>query len=162
MSEPLLTAERLTRDFRVDRERGPSRRLRAVEDVSFALFPGETLGVVGESGCGKSTLARMILRLIEPSVGAVHFLGQDITHLPEQKPRPLRRKTDRLPVISGTLPAPSRWPQGCRFHPRCPMAIAPCRTAPPDMIALDGGRQSRCIRARELLADAAGSLEQVP
>ena len=91
MSEPLLTAERLTRDFRVDRERGPSRRLRAVEDVSFALFPGETLGVVGESGCGKSTLARMILRLIEPSVGAVHFLGQDITHLPEQKLRPLRR-----------------------------------------------------------------------
>ena len=73
-----------------------------------------------------------------------------------------RRKTDRLPVISGTLPAPSRWPQGCRFHPRCPMAIAPCRAAPPDMTALDGGRQSRCIRARELLADAAGSLEQVP
>ena len=73
-----------------------------------------------------------------------------------------RRKTDRLPVISGTLPAPSRWPQGCRFHPRCPVAIAPCRAAPPDMTALDGGRQSRCIRARELLADAAGSLEQVP
>ena len=73
-----------------------------------------------------------------------------------------RRKTDRLPVISGTLPAPSRWPQGCRFHPRCPMAIAPCRAAPPDMTALDGGRQSRCIRARELLADAGGSPEQVP
>ena len=91
MSEPLLTAERLTRDFRIDGERGPARRLRAVEDVSFALFPGETLGVVGESGCGKSTLARMILRLIEPSVGAVHFLGHDITHLPEQKLRPLRR-----------------------------------------------------------------------
>jgi oligopeptide/dipeptide ABC transporter ATP-binding protein len=91
VSEPLLTAERLTRDFRVDGRRGPSQRLRAVEDVSFALFPGETLGVVGESGCGKSTLARMILRLIEPSVGAVHFLGHDITHLPEQKLRPLRR-----------------------------------------------------------------------
>jgi len=91
VSEPLLTAERLTRDFRVEGRRGPAQRLRAVEDVSFALFPGETLGVVGESGCGKSTLARMILRLIEPSVGAVHFLGQDITHLPEQKLRPLRR-----------------------------------------------------------------------
>ena len=91
MSEPLLTAERLTRDFRIDGERGPARRLRAVEDVSFTLDAGETLGVVGESGCGKSTLARMILRLIEPSVGAVHFLGHDITHLPEQKLRPLRR-----------------------------------------------------------------------
>ena len=52
MSEPLLTAERLTRDFRVEGRRGPAQRLRAVEDVSFALFPGETLGVVGESGCG--------------------------------------------------------------------------------------------------------------
>jgi len=91
VSDPLLTAEGLTRDFRVDGERGPARRLRAVEDVSFALLPGETLGVVGESGCGKTTLARMILRLIEPSVGAVHFLGHDITHLPEQKLRPLRR-----------------------------------------------------------------------
>jgi oligopeptide transport system ATP-binding protein len=91
VSEPLLTVEGLTRDFGVAGGRGPSRRLRAVEDVSFALFPGQTLGVVGESGCGKSTLARMILRLIEPSTGTVHFLGQDITHLSEQRLRPLRR-----------------------------------------------------------------------
>src|ERR1700758_5429930 len=62
-----------------------------VDDVSFALLPGETLGVVGESGCGKSTLARMILRLIEPSIGAITFMGEDITHLPEAKLRPLRR-----------------------------------------------------------------------
>jgi peptide/nickel transport system ATP-binding protein len=72
-----------------------------------------------------------------------------------------RHKSERLPVIAGTLPAPSRLPDGCRFHPRCPMAIAPCRAAPPAMNALDAGRHSRCLRARELLADAGASLEQV-
>src|SRR5207248_7913765 len=70
---------------------GSARRLRAVEDVSFRLSVGETLGVVGESGCGKSTLARMILRLIAPSSGAITFLNQDITHLSERALRPLRR-----------------------------------------------------------------------
>jgi oligopeptide/dipeptide ABC transporter ATP-binding protein len=72
-----------------------------------------------------------------------------------------RHKTDRLPVIAGTLPPPSRLPEGCRFHPRCPMAIAACRASPPEMTALGGGRHSRCLRASELLADAASSLEQV-
>jgi peptide/nickel transport system ATP-binding protein len=89
VSEPLLTADRLTRDFSI--AGASARRLRAVEDVSFSLAAGETLGVVGESGCGKSTLARMILRLIEPSAGAIHLCGKDITHLPEAKLRPLRR-----------------------------------------------------------------------
>jgi oligopeptide/dipeptide ABC transporter ATP-binding protein len=89
VSEPLLTVDRLTRDFTVGGSQ--ARRLRAVDDVSLTLEAGETLGVVGESGCGKSTLARMILRLIEPSAGAIHLLGRDITHLPEQKLRPLRR-----------------------------------------------------------------------
>jgi oligopeptide/dipeptide ABC transporter ATP-binding protein len=89
VSEPLLIVDHLTRDFSV--AGSPARRLRAVEDVSFALDVGETLGVVGESGCGKSTLARMILRLIEPSAGAIHLLGRDITHLPQAKLRPLRR-----------------------------------------------------------------------
>jgi len=72
-----------------------------------------------------------------------------------------QHKSERLPVIAGTLPAPSRLPEGCRFHPRCPMAIGPCRASPPEMIALSGGRHSRCIRASELLADAPSSLEQV-
>jgi oligopeptide/dipeptide ABC transporter ATP-binding protein len=92
VSEPILVAEHLTRDFRVAGERhGSARRLRAVEDVSFTLSVGETLGVVGESGCGKSTLARMILRLIAPSAGEIRFLSQDITHLSERALRPLRR-----------------------------------------------------------------------
>jgi peptide/nickel transport system ATP-binding protein len=72
------------------------------------------------------------------------------------------RKTEQLPVIAGTLPAPSRLPEGCRFHPRCPVAMASCRAAPPAMSALDSGRSSRCIRARELLTDTGASLEQVP
>jgi oligopeptide/dipeptide ABC transporter ATP-binding protein len=92
VSEPILVAEHLSKDFRIARGRhGPARLLRAVEDVSFALSAGETLGVVGESGCGKSTLGRMILRLSAPSAGEIRFLGQDITHLSERALRPLRR-----------------------------------------------------------------------
>jgi peptide/nickel transport system ATP-binding protein len=67
-----------------------------------------------------------------------------------------------LPVIPGTLPAPSRLPQGCRFHPRCPVAIDPCRASVPDMIALGASRRSRCIRASELIAPSALGLESVP
>jgi len=72
-----------------------------------------------------------------------------------------RHKSDRLPVIAGSLPAPSRLPDGCRFHPRCPMAVAACRASPPQMMVLGATRHSRCLRARELLADASSGLEQV-
>ena len=58
---------------------GRTKQLRAVDGVSFDLRPGETLGVVGESGCGKSTLARAVLRLVEPSAGAVSWLGRNLT-----------------------------------------------------------------------------------
>ncbi|GAB3463912.1 ABC transporter ATP-binding protein [Streptomonospora sediminis] len=63
----------------------------AVDDVSFDLQQGETLGVVGESGSGKSTLSRMITRLLTPTDGQIVFEGRDITKLPERKLRPLRR-----------------------------------------------------------------------
>jgi peptide/nickel transport system ATP-binding protein len=64
----------------------------AVNDVSFDVFPGETLGLVGESGCGKSTLARTLLRLIEPNHGQVVFEGRDILSLPPKAVRQLRRE----------------------------------------------------------------------
>jgi oligopeptide/dipeptide ABC transporter ATP-binding protein len=66
--------------------------LRAVDDVSFRLKRGETLGLVGESGCGKTTAGRTILRLIEPSAGRVIFDGTDVTALSSSELRPYRRR----------------------------------------------------------------------
>jgi peptide/nickel transport system ATP-binding protein len=65
--------------------------VRAVDGVSFDVYPTETLGIVGESGCGKSTLARLILRLIEPDAGTVRFAGEDVRAASAQRMKRLRR-----------------------------------------------------------------------
>jgi peptide/nickel transport system ATP-binding protein len=91
--EPLVSVRHLKVAFPVRGVFGQTKRyVMAVNDVSFDVFPGETLGLVGESGCGKSTLARTLLRLIEPNHGQVLFEGRDILSLPPKAVRQLRRE----------------------------------------------------------------------
>jgi peptide/nickel transport system ATP-binding protein/oligopeptide transport system ATP-binding protein len=86
--EPLLDVDGLVKDFPAGRHRV----VRAVDAVSFTLARGETLALVGESGCGKSTLARMVVRLLEPTAGAIRFSGRDITHASRRQLRDVRRR----------------------------------------------------------------------
>jgi oligopeptide transport system ATP-binding protein len=75
----------------ISRISGKSRTLKAVDDISFFVKQGETLGLVGESGCGKSTTARLITRLVEPSDGEVLFNGQDLLDMPPDRMLDIRK-----------------------------------------------------------------------
>ena len=92
--EPLLAVTGLETHFPI--RRGLLRRtvaaVRAVDGVSFSIARGKTLGLVGESGCGKTTVGRSILRLVEPTAGAVRFAGHDVRSLSQAALRPLRRQ----------------------------------------------------------------------
>jgi len=91
--KPLLQVEKLCTWYPI--KKGlfgkTSSFVKAVDDISFDVFPGETLGLVGESGCGKTTLGRSILRLVEPTSGKVIFNGTDLTNLDKTDLRRMRR-----------------------------------------------------------------------
>ena len=98
MPDPLLVVDQLTMHFPV--RKGLLRRVvgavRAVDNVSFSIARGQTLGLVGESGCGKTTVGRSILRLLPPTAGSVHFDGLDVL---AQSPRALRAMRRRMQIV---------------------------------------------------------------
>ena len=87
--EPLVSVRNLVKHFPVDNS---DDFVQAVDDVSFDILAGETLGLVGESGCGKSTVGRCVLRLYEPSSGEVIFEGRNIVGLSNREMQALRRQ----------------------------------------------------------------------
>lgn len=92
MSEAFLEIQGLSKFFHV----GNNRILKAVNDISFSVQKGETLGLVGESGCGKSTAGRTITRLYEPTAGSIRLDGTDVTKLSGSKLKAFRRKMQMI------------------------------------------------------------------
>lgn len=92
---PLLRVRGLTKHFPITEGVIFQRKVgtvHAVDGIDLDVYPGETLGLVGETGCGKSTAARVMLRLFQPTAGTIEFDGQDITNLSRRQMRPLRRE----------------------------------------------------------------------
>ncbi|MEO3975952.1 dipeptide ABC transporter ATP-binding protein [Streptomyces sp. CAU 1734] len=97
--EPLLTVEGLQKHFPIyggfpfKRQVGA---VKAVDGVDLTVYPGESLGLVGESGCGKSTTGRLITRLLEPTGGKITYSGQDITHASRKQLAPIRSEIQMI------------------------------------------------------------------
>src|SRR5438445_11333420 len=89
---PLLRAEKVVKDFPA----GLGTSVKAVEDVSLEVYPGETVGLVGESGCGKSTLGRLLTQLMPVTSGNVFFEDVDLTKLSGEKLRQKRRELQMI------------------------------------------------------------------
>ena len=120
MSDALLQVEHLKKYFMV-----PDGMLHAVDDVSFTLDMGETLGVVGESGCGKSTLGKTILQLISPTSGKIIFDGEDISKVDAKKFVELRPKMqmifqDPLSSLNPRMSVSQQIAEPLLIHKVCP------------------------------------------
>ena len=141
MSEALLQVENLVKHFPVGGGMfsGPTAVVRAVDDVSFSIRRGETVGLVGESGCGKTTTGRCILQLERPTRGQVMFEGRDLGALSETDLRPMRR---RMQVIFQDPYA--------SLNPR--MTVGQILAEPLAVHGVVADRQARRDRVRDLLS----------
>ena len=92
MSQKILEVKNLTKYFKA----GGKQVVHAVDNVSFSLEKGKTLGLVGESGCGKSSCARTVIRLYDPTSGQIILDGQDITHMRQKELQPIRKKMQMI------------------------------------------------------------------
>jgi oligopeptide/dipeptide ABC transporter ATP-binding protein len=153
MAAPLVEVTDLVKHFPITK--GLLRRtvghVRAVDGLSFAVNPGETVGLVGESGSGKSTVARLVLRLLDPTSGSIRFEGTEIAAMAQRQLVPLRRNMQIVfqdPVSS--------------FDPR--MTVCSVITEPLEAQGISTGKAAR-DRAAELLdlvGLAAGDLDKYP
>ncbi len=119
--QPLIQVKGLTKHFPVRGGLFKKHKVQAVDDVSFTIYTGETLGVVGESGCGKTTLGRMMLRLIEPTAGQVLLDGQDVVSLQGKALKTFRRQMQAIfqdphGSLDPRMPVGEQIIEGLRIH----------------------------------------------
>jgi oligopeptide transport system ATP-binding protein len=86
-SKELVKVDGLKKHFSIGNKWGSKNNqiVKAVDDLSFSIYEGETLGIVGESGCGKSTMGRLLLRLLEPTEGSIYYNGKNMTHFSKKE-----------------------------------------------------------------------------
>lgn len=139
---PLLRVENLSKRFKLQSSlfRPGKAFVHAVNEVSFEVFQGETLGLVGESGCGKTSLGRSILRLIEPEGGSIFFKGVDITALNSGQ---LRAQRQKMQIVFQDPYA--------SLNPRIPIGEAIAE--PMQVHGLFGNRAARRTKVIELLEE---------
>jgi peptide/nickel transport system ATP-binding protein len=150
MTDPLVELRKVSKTYESHSLIVHRAGIRAVDEVSLTVMPGETLGIVGESGSGKSTLVRLILRLIRPTSGHILVAGRDIARVPNKEMRALRRQMQSV----FQDPASS-------FNPR--QTVLQALLAPLEVHRVgQGRRQELAAEALDLVGLNAGFFDRYP